>query len=485
MNLVAYARYSSDNQREESITAQLRAIHEWANNNGHTIIKEYIDEALTARTDKRPNFIQMIEDSKVYDWDGVVVHKLDRFARNRYHSAMYKKILKSSGKRLYSVLEKLDDSPESIIMESVIEGMNEYYSANLSREVKKGLKENALVCKHNGGTPPLGYGVDKDLHYFIIEKEAAAVKIIFEKFLEGYTYPQICNILSKKHYKTKTGKEFGYNSIHDILKNEKYTGVYIYGYGSRAKKRDQPNEDIIKIEDGMPKIIEKGIFDSVQEKMKGRKNMGGSYKAKQAYFLSGLIVCGKCGHNYVGAAKSDKRIVYECSGKKTTKCDNSYIKKDYIEKLVLDKLKNILINENNLKILTERVNDMYKDLYKDSKNDKKETIQELNDINRKIANINNAIINGFYNSSMNEESRLLEQQKEIAERKLFMIENISKKTELSIEDIKSLLKDDITAIRNEDLDRLKIIVPKYVKKIVINPENIDIQVIFDNNIFSY
>ncbi|MBR1653551.1 MAG: recombinase family protein [Clostridia bacterium] len=485
MNLVAYARYSSDNQREESITAQLRAIHEWADNNGHTIVKEYVDEALTARTDKRPNFIQMIEDSKVNDWDGVVVHKLDRFARNRYHSAMYKKILKSSGKRLYSVLEKLDDSPESIIMESVIEGMNEYYSANLSREVKKGLKENALVCKHNGGIPPLGYGVDKDLHYFIIEKEAEAVKIIFEKFLEGYTYPQICNILSKKHYKTKTGKEFGYNSIHDILKNEKYTGVYIYGYGSRAKRRGQPNEDVIKIEDGMPKIIEKDIFNSVQEKMKGRKNMGGAYKAKQTYFLSGLIVCGKCGHNYVGAAKSDKRIVYECSGKKTTKCDNSYIRKDYIEKLVLDKLKSILINENNLKILTERVNNIYKDLYKDSKNDKKETIQELNDINRKIANINNAIINGFYNSSMNEESKLLEQQKEIAERKLFMIENVSKKAELSIEDIKNLLKEDILAIQNEDLDKLKIIIPKYVKKIVINPENIDIQVIFDNNIFSY
>ena len=485
MNLVAYARYSSDNQREESITAQLRAIHEWANNNGHTIVKEYIDEALTARTDKRPNFIQMIEDSKINDWDGVVVHKLDRFARNRYHSAMYKRILKTSGKRLYSVLEKLDDSPESIIMESVIEGMNEYYSANLSREVKKGLKENALVCKHNGGIPPLGYGVDKDLHYFVIEKEAEAVKIIFEKYLEGYTYPQICNILSKKHYKTKTGKEFGYNSIHDILRNEKYTGVYVYGYGSRAKRRGQPNEDIIKIEDGMPKIIEKDIFDSVQEKLKGRKNMGGAYKAKQTYFLSGLIVCGKCGHNYVGAAKSDKRIVYECSGKKTTKCDNSYIKKDYIEKLVLDKLKNILMNENNLKILTERVNNIYKDLYKDSKNDKKETIQELNDINRKIANINNAIINGFYNSSMNEESKLLEQQKEIAERKLFMIENISKKAELSIEDIKSLLKDDITAIQNEDLDKLKILVPKYVKKIIINPDSIDIQVIFDNNIFSY
>ena len=485
MNLVAYARYSSDNQREESITAQLRAIHKWAEDNGHVIIREYIDEALSARTDKRPNFIQMIDDSKVENWDGVVVHKLDRFSRNRYNSAVYKKILKSTGKKLYSVLERLDDSPESIIMESLLEGMNEYYSVNLAREVKKGLKENALVCKHNGGTPPLGYGVDKDLHYFIIEKEAEAVKIIFEKFLEGYTYPQICNILSKKHYKTKTGKEFGYNSIHDILKNEKYTGVYIYGYGSRAKKRGQPSEEIIKIEGGMPKIIEKDLFNSVQEKLKGRRFMGGTYQAKENYLLSGLIFCGKCGHKYVGSAKSKTRIVYECSGKRTNSCNNSYIKKDYIEKITIDKLKSIFNSQENIKILAEKVNEKYDELYKDTKNEKKETIQELNEVNKKIANINNAIINGFYNSAMNEESKQLEQQKDILERKLYLIDSISKKPFLSIEDIRLSLQKDLSELEHSNTTMAKLIIQNYVKKILINEKDIDIQVIFDSNVFSY
>ena len=155
MYLVAYARYSSDNQREESITAQLRAINEWAKNNGHIIVKEYIDEAFSARTDNRPNFLKMIEDSQTEKWDGIVVHKLDRFSRNRYNSAIYKKTLKDNGKKLFSVLERLDDSPESIILESMLEGLSEYYSVNLAREVKKGLKENALDCRHNGGTPPL------------------------------------------------------------------------------------------------------------------------------------------------------------------------------------------------------------------------------------------------------------------------------------------------------------------------------------------
>lgn len=485
MNLVAYARYSSDNQREESITAQLRAIHKWAEDNGHTIEKEYIDEALSAKTDKRPNFLQMIEDSKISDWDGVVVHKLDRFSRNRYNSAVYKKILKSTGKRLYSVLERLDDSPESIIMESLLEGMNEYYSANLAREVKKGLKENALVCKHNGGIPPLGYGVDKNLHYYIIEKEASAVRLIFDKFMQGFSYIEICKELKLKGFKTKTGKDFAPNSIHDIIRNEKYTGVYIYGYGSRAKKRGKPNEDIIRIENGMPIIIDVSTFDSVQEKLKGRKHMGGAYKAKQTYILSGLIKCGKCGHTYIGASKSKTRIVYECSGKKTTDCNNSYIRKDFIEKAVIDKLKNIFFDKDNLKILTDKVNITYNSLYKETPNDKKEAIQELNDVNRKIVNINNAIINGFYNSAMNEESKELEKQKENIERRLFLIETVANKPVLTENDIQDILMKDIIALETEDVNTLKSIAQKYIKQIIINEDNIDIQVIFGNDFFSY
>lgn len=485
MNLVAYARYSSDNQREESITAQLRAIHKWAEDNGHIIEKEYIDEALSAKTDKRPSFLQMIEDSKFSNWNGVVVHKLDRFSRNRYNSAIYKKILKSTGKRVYSVLENLDDSPESIIMESLLEGMNEYYSANLAREVKKGLKENALVCKHNGGIPPLGYGVDKGLHYYIIEKEANAVKLIFDKFIQGFSYTEICKELKLKGFKTKTGKNFAPNSIHDIIRNEKYTGVYIYGYGSRAKKRGKPNEDIIRIENGMPIIIDVSTFDSVQEKLKGRKHMGGAYKAKQTYILSGLIKCGKCGHTYIGASKSKTRIVYECSGKKTTDCNNSYIRKDFIEKTVIDKLKNIFFDKDNLKILTDKVNNAYKSLYEETPNDKKIAIQELTDVNRKIANINNAIINGFYNSAMNEESKELEKQKESIERKLFLIENVANKPILTENDIKDILLNDIVVLEKDDANALKFIVQKYIKQIIINEDDIDIQVIFGNNFFSY
>ena len=122
-----YARFSSNNQRDESIDAQERAIRKYA--------EENID---------REEFQRMLNDSRYGLFDLVTVHKLDRFARNRYDSAVSRKILRDNGVELYSVIEKFDNTPESIILEGLMETLNEYYSANLSREVMKGMRENAL-----------------------------------------------------------------------------------------------------------------------------------------------------------------------------------------------------------------------------------------------------------------------------------------------------------------------------------------------------
>ncbi len=179
---VLYARFSSDNQREESIEAQLRAIHEYCERNGIIVIREYCDRAKSATTDDRPEFLQMIADAKNGGFDFVIVHKLDRFSRNRYDSAHYKKELKKCNVAVLSVLENLDDSPESVILESVLEGMSEYYSKNLAREVMKGMKESALQCRPLGGKPPYGYQINpQTCRYEVKESEAQAVKLIFSR----------------------------------------------------------------------------------------------------------------------------------------------------------------------------------------------------------------------------------------------------------------------------------------------------------------
>ena len=180
LRAAAYARFSSDMQREESIDAQLRAIQDYAQRNNALIVEEYVDRAHTATTDQRPEFQRMIADAKRGAFNLVIVHKLDRFSRNRYDSIIYRRELKIVGVELRSVLENIDGSPESILLESLLEGMNEFYSRNLAREVQKGKCENALQAKHVGGIPPLGYTVNPKT--LLLEKEpfeSQAVQLIF------------------------------------------------------------------------------------------------------------------------------------------------------------------------------------------------------------------------------------------------------------------------------------------------------------------
>ena len=201
---VAYARYSSNNQRQESLDAQIRAIKEYCGRKQYALINTYADEALTGTSDQREQFLQMITDSKQKQFDLVIVHKLDRFSRNRYDSAIYKRELRKNNVRVCSVLENLDDSPESVLLESVIEGVSEYYSRNLAREVMKGMRETAYQCKHTGGRPPFGYQVNQETkRYEIVEAEAKAVRLIFQSVLSGKGYKPIIQELNNLGYTTR------------------------------------------------------------------------------------------------------------------------------------------------------------------------------------------------------------------------------------------------------------------------------------------
>ena len=185
MNAVIYARYSSDNQREESIEGQLRECKEYADQNGITVVRTYIDRALSAKTDSRPQFQQMIHDSATHTFEAVLVWKLDRFSRNRYDSAHYKRILKNNRVHVVSVTESISNTPEGIMLESLLEGMAEYYSAELAEKVSRGHKENALKAKFNGGPVPLGYRIDSEHHYQIDPNTAPVVQEAFHRYAAG------------------------------------------------------------------------------------------------------------------------------------------------------------------------------------------------------------------------------------------------------------------------------------------------------------
>ena len=206
MNGVIYARYSSDNQREESIEGQLRECKEYAARNEITIIRTYIDRAFSAKTDNRPQFQQMIHDSNSHLFDTVLVWKLDRFSRNRYDSAYYKRILKNNKVHIISVTEPISSTPEGIMLESLLEGMAEYYSAELAEKVARGLKENALKAKFNGGPVPLGYRIDENQHYQIDPVMAPIVQEAFRRYADGEGMKALCEELNRRGIRTGRGR---------------------------------------------------------------------------------------------------------------------------------------------------------------------------------------------------------------------------------------------------------------------------------------
>ncbi|HBW13819.1 MAG TPA: recombinase family protein [Proteiniclasticum sp.] len=424
MKVVSYSRYSSDNQREESIEAQQRAINKYCEDKGYTLTRNYIDLALSATNDNRPEFQKMISDSKSGLFQAVVVHKLDRFARNRYDSAIYGRKLQQNGVKVISVMENLDDSPESIILRSVIEGYNEYYSLNLARETMKGLKENAYTARHNGGQPPYGYSVGPDKKYIINPSEAEAVRVAYKLYCDGLGYIQISNALDELGYRTRTGKRFSKNTIYDMLGNEKYTGVYVYNKrastsnGIKQNRKHKDPEDIIRIEDGMPAIISKNDYEKVMHMRNKNKRIGGKYKSEE-YALSGIIKCGKCGGAMVGNKYQGGRdrgtlyVTYQCSTRKRTKgCDMKSINRDYIESEVYLNLKEEILDKLETKEFQINLANRMDEGGKELKIKLLSSQKKLDDINKQLENIVNAVSAGMDPTVFIDKSNDLNKQKQ-------------------------------------------------------------------------
>ena len=253
MKAVIYARYSSDNQREESIEGQLRECKEYAEKNSITILSTYIDRALSAKTDNRPEFQHMIKDSAKGLFDIVLVWKLDRFARNRYDSAHYKATLRKNGVKVVSATEAIAEDSTGILLESLLEGYAEFYSAELSEKVIRGRTENALKCKFNGGGLPIGYIVDSEQYLQIDPLTAPIVVEAFQRYDKGATIKQLVDFLNSKGIQSYRKKPLRIDCVKRLLKNRRYIGEYKY-------------RDIVT-PNGVPAIVPQDLFDRVGERL--------------------------------------------------------------------------------------------------------------------------------------------------------------------------------------------------------------------------
>ncbi len=395
---VIYARYSSDNQREESIEGQMRECYAFSKKNGISVVGEYIDRAFSAKTDRRPDFQRMIKDSAKHNFNLVIVWKLDRFARNRYDSAHYKALLKKNGVKVMSAVERISDGAEGILLESVLEGMAEYYSADLSEKVLRGHTENALKCKYNGGTMPIGYYADKEQHYVADSLTAPFVLEAFRHYDEGLTMSEIAAVLNQHGLKNKRGGDIDIDSVSRMLSNRKYIGEYRY-------------RDIV-IPNGIPALVPQDLFDRVQEKIAKNKKAPARHKAEDDYLLTTKLFCGECESLMVGECGTSRsgtvHHYYKCTNaKRHGGCRKKAIKKDWIE--------NLVVLEIRKKLEDARFIDDIVHAFMEFQTAENTVIphlkQSLAELNKSIDNILAAIEQGIFTQSTKQRLEELESKK--------------------------------------------------------------------------
>lgn len=363
-NAVIYARYSSDKQTEDSIEAQVRACRDYAAVKGFNIIEIYADEAISGKGSKtalRAKYQKMLRDTNKGTFDTILIHKYDRIARNLGEHVNLTAKLQEKGITLIATAQDFGTSNEAKIMRTLMWSLSEYYIDNLANEVKKGHKETALKGLHNGGYAPFGYDVIDQI-YVINELEAEYVRRIFKAAIDQKGFTEIIKELSERGITGKRGKPIKYTQIYEMLRNEKYTGVYTYSTveeQDRSDRRTKPNA--IRIENALPIIIDKAQFEEVQKIMNERKQTG----KKSNYLCSGLVYC-ECGAKMHAIKSTRKGHVYyyfycskHCGAPVVHMEDVDNAAKKYLHALLSDKNQEIIIN--SLKNYKGAENDRLKD----------------------------------------------------------------------------------------------------------------------------
>ena len=399
MNAVIYARFSDHTQREESIEGQLRVCEEYAKENGLTIVDTYIDRAMTGKNDDRPAFQKMLLDSRKGAFQVVLVYQLDRFARNRYDSAINKNTLKKNSVRVISAREPISNDASGILMEGILESMAEYYSAELSQKIHRGQKENALKGKNNGGGIPLGYLLGEDQKLVVDPNTAPLILEIFQRYADGESKKSIVDSLNERGLRTKKGNPFTIGSFNTIFTNRKYIGEYRY-------------QDVV-IPGGVPAIIPEELFEAVQERVQANKLAPARTKAEVDYLLSCKLFCGRCGTMMIGESGTSRTGVvhhyYKCgSAKRKTGCKKKAVKKAWIEEKVVQTVQAYILRDDVIQELAGLIVESLQ-----QKNPALSLLEsQQKDIQKKINNILKAVEDGMYHASLQERMKELETQLE-------------------------------------------------------------------------
>ena len=397
MKAAAYARYSTDHQTSSSIEYQMAKIAEYCRKNGIEIVRRYSDEAYTGTNTNRPAFRQLCEDARERLFDAVIIYDITRGSRDNSDWFSFRKDMALLGVQVISVEDNIGNimDPSSFLHEFISVGLGQHHVLVSRQKSMDSIATKAKTGAFLGGVPNFGYDIVNG-QYVINPTEAKIVRRIFELYANGCSYDQIINDIGT--VTGKRGRPIGRNSLHYMLKSERYIGVYTW-----CKRHVKimgkwaggvPNENAVRIEDAIPRIIDNDTWERVQRRMADRKHRAVT-KAKHSYLLSGLIECAECGATYVGHTSTNTRgystRCYICGNKYRTKtCSAPNINADDIEALVVQNLKMYLLGldfEKMAQEVADKINSAAPDL-------KQERI-ELADVNAQLANGTKAILKGI------------------------------------------------------------------------------------------
>ena len=396
-----YARVSSDRQDVDlSVSAQLRALKEYAKANGYSVAREYVDEAESGRVANRPQFREMIEEGSKpkAPFEVILVWKFSRFTRKREHAVAFKAQLRRKGIRVVSITEQAEDNATGRLLEGIIESVDEYYSENLAQEVVRGMREAASRGFFLASNAPFGYkrvkvsdGAKERPTLEVDPATAPVVREIFEKSLRGSGLKEICKELNDRGI-TNRGKRWYKGTLHYVLRNEAYTGTAVWGRTSKGEKTQDP----VRVEGAWPALVSRELFEEVQQAMRDRApKVRRPARVGSRFLLSGLLKCGVCGRPYSAqGAKSGQFAYYICGtlfreGAGT--CSARYLNAPRLETFVVEKIRERILNEETIVALVTLVAEEIDAMAGELRSRLEVVEAELSDVRKRLEKLYEAI----------------------------------------------------------------------------------------------
>ena len=457
---VIYARYSSHNQKEESIEQQIDECMAFAKANGLNVVEVYADSAVSGKTDRRTSFQRLLRDAEKKKFQVVVAYKSNRIARNMLNALQYENRLDSYGIRTLYAKEEFGDTAAGRFALRTMMNVNQFYSENMAEDIMRGLLDNAAEGKTNGQVP-FGYVRGEDGRCKIVDAEAEIVREIFDRVLSGDSFVDIASDLNNRGIRTKKGNLWNKGSFHRMLRNDSYIGVFRYA-------------DVVKY-DCVPPIVSKEVFDSMQHFLDNKKNPQGRHRENGEYILTGKLYCGYCKSHMVGVSgrgrHGDMHFYYVCQKKRNDHdCKKKNVKRDWLEKRIAEITKAAVLQDDVIEWIAENAVSFQQQARRTSKVGILE--QELSDNKKSQKNIMNAIEAGIF--TVTTKDRLLEIEATISrlERSLA----IEKAKSVPVE--KERIIYSLGLLKNGSVDDKayrKRLIDTFVKSVYLYDDNIEIE----------